>query len=153
MDLIFWRHAEAEEEREGLPDMERVLTARGQKQASRMASWLDRQLPDSTRIWASPARRTDQTAHALGRKYRTRAELGPDASPVQLLQVAQWPDSKTAALIVGHQPALGQTIARLLGVEALAIPMKKGSVWWLRQRDRDGEPQTVIVAVQTPDTL
>jgi len=28
MDLIFWRHAEAEDEREGLPDLDRALTSR-----------------------------------------------------------------------------------------------------------------------------
>ncbi len=41
MDLILWRHAEAEMSE---PDMERVLTARGQKQARRMAGWLTTQL-------------------------------------------------------------------------------------------------------------
>lgn len=59
MDLILWRHAEAEP---GEPDLERALTAKGQRQARRMADWLGSQLPDSCRILASPALRCLQTA-------------------------------------------------------------------------------------------
>jgi phosphohistidine phosphatase len=42
MDLILWRHAEAED---GLPDLERRLTPRGQKHAARIAQWLLQRLP------------------------------------------------------------------------------------------------------------
>ena len=46
MDLILWRHAEAEDWPEGDPqggsDLERSLTARGEKQAARMASSIER---------------------------------------------------------------------------------------------------------------
>ena len=85
MDLILWRHAEAEDLEEtdegGGGDLSRRLTAKGEKQAARMAAWLDRQLPDGVRIWCSPAVRTEQTVIALGRKYRVRNELRPEASP------------------------------------------------------------------------
>ena len=91
MDLILWRHAEAVEAAPGELDMGRVLTARGDKQAARMAAWLDRQLPDSARIWVSPARRTEQTALALGRKFKVNPALGPMGSPDQLLELVQWP--------------------------------------------------------------
>ena len=49
MDLVLWRHAEAQEWVEGCDDMARTLTLRGEKQAARMAAWLDRQLPEGTR--------------------------------------------------------------------------------------------------------
>jgi len=153
MDLILWRHAEAEDEREGLSDMDRSLTPKGQKQASRMAAWLDRQLPESTRVLASPARRTEQTVQALGRKYKLRPELAPGATPAQLLQVAQWPEGKAAVLVVGHQPTIGQTVAQLLGLDDPSFSVKKGAVWWLRQREREGQFQTVLVAVQAPETI
>lgn len=81
MDLILWRHAEAEDWVEGCDDLERSLTPRGEKQAARMAGWLDRQLPEATRILCSPARRCEQTALALGRKYKIKPELAPDGSP------------------------------------------------------------------------
>ena len=134
-------------------DLDRALTSRGVKQAARVATWLDRQLPEGTRIVCSPARRCEQTALALGRKFKTRAELGPGASVEQLLDVAQWPVAKQAVVIIGHQPVLGETIARLLPFKFDACPVRKGTVWWLRTRERDGHQQTVVAAVQSADTL
>jgi phosphohistidine phosphatase len=140
MDLILWRHAEAEDWPEGDPqggsDLERSLTSRGEKQAARMANWLDRQLPEGARIFVSPARRCEQTALALGRKYKIRNELAPDATVEQLLELVQWPAAKSPILVVGHQPNLGQTIAQLLGLQESECPVKKGALWWLRSRDR-----------------
>ena len=81
-----------------------------------MAAWLDRQLPEGLRVLASPARRTEQTASALGRKFKMRAELLPGATPQDLLELAQWPRARGAVLIIGHQPVLGQTISQLLGM-------------------------------------
>lgn len=157
MDLILWRHAEAEDWPEGDPqgarDLERSLTPRGEKQAARMANWLDRQLPEGARILVSPARRCEQTALALGRKYKIRKELAPDATMEQLLELVQWPSSKSPILVVGHQPTLGQTIAQLMGLQVSECPIKKGAVWWLRNRDRDGLNQTVVVTVQTPEVM
>lgn len=157
MDLILWRHAEAEEwlpdDAQGISDLERSLTPRGEKQAARMAGWLDRQLPERTRILVSPARRCEQTALALGRKYKIRAELGPDAPPSQLLELVQWPGNKLPILVIGHQPTLGQTIAQLLGLQESECPVKKGALWWLRHREREGGTQTVVVTVQSPELL
>lgn len=157
MDLILWRHAEAEDAPEGdwqaSTDLARSLTARGEKQALRMAGWLDRQLPEGARILVSPARRCEQTALALGRKFKTREELAPGATPAQLLALVQWPSARSPILIVGHQPVLGQTIAQLLGLQENECPVKKGALWWLRSRDRDGQSQTVVVTVQSPEIL
>lgn len=153
MDLILWRHAEAEEPSDGVDDLARSLTPRGEKQAARMAAWLDRQLPEGLRVLASPARRTEQTASALGRKFKMRAELLPGGTPQDLLELAQWPRAKGAVLVVGHQPMLGQTIAQLLGLNASECVVRKGAVWWLRQRQRLDQSQTVLIAVQSPELL
>ncbi|MES2880012.1 MAG: phosphohistidine phosphatase SixA [Pseudomonadota bacterium] len=153
MDLVLWRHAEAQEWMEGCDDMARTLTSRGEKQAARMAAWLDRQLPESTRILVSPSRRTEQTAIALGRKYKLRSELAPDGTVSQLLELVQWPNAKGTVLVVGHQPTLGQTIAQLLGLSATECAVKKGAVWWLRYREREALSQTVVVTVQSPELL
>ena len=153
MDLILWRHAEAEEPEDGRDDLARALTARGEKQAARMAAWLDRQLPEGLRVLASPARRTEQTASTLGRKFKMRAELLPGAMPHDLLELAQWPRARGTVLIIGHQPVLGQTIAQLLGLQAPECAVRKGSVWWLRQRQRLEESQTVLITVQSPEFL
>jgi len=153
MDLILWRHAEAVEVAPGGDDMARVLTPRGEKQAARMAAWLDRQLPDSARIWVSPSRRTEQTAQALERKFRLSPTLGPMGTSEQLLELVQWPNAKGCVLVIGHQPTLGQTIASLLGLNASECSVKKGSLWWLRSREREAGAQTVVVTVQSPEVL
>ena len=153
MDLILWRHAEAQDPLDGQEDMSRALTGRGEKQAARMAHWLDRQLPEGARILVSPARRCEQTARALERKYKTRPELAVGGTVDQLLEAAQWPQGKATVLIVGHQPVLGQAIARLLGLSASECVVKRGAVWWLRNRERGALSQTVVVTVQSPEVL
>lgn len=153
MDLILWRHAEAEDERDGQSDLQRELTARGQKQAARMAAWLDRHLPEGTRILCSPAVRCEQTVLALGRKYKVRHQLQPGATPADLLEAAQWPAAKGPVMVVGHQPALGETLAQLLRFEGGQCAIRKGAVWWLRTRERDGQEQTLVWSVQSPELL
>jgi phosphohistidine phosphatase len=41
----------------------------------------------------------------------------------------------------------------LLGLQESDCPVKKGSLWWLRNRDRDGQSQTVVVTVQSPEVM
>ena len=73
MELILWRHAEAED---GAPDIARELTAKGHKQATKMAEFLRPRLPENTRILVSPARRTQQTVHALTKHFETEPDAG-----------------------------------------------------------------------------
>jgi phosphohistidine phosphatase len=153
MDLLLWRHAEAFDAREGQSDLERALTPKGERQAQRMADWIQRQLPASARVLASPARRTQQTAEALDRKFKTVAELAPGATVDALLHACRWPDGREAVLVVGHQPTLGQAAAYLLGGHTEPWPMRKAGLWWLRCRERDGVRQVVLHAVMAPDLL
>ena len=153
MDLIFWRHADAFESLEGQDDLSRTLTPKGEKQALRMSQWLDRQLPEGVRIISSPAVRCEQTVKPLGRKVKYKSEILPHASLEDMLVASGWPDSKMSVLIVGHQPGLGQAIAYLLGLPNGECSVRKGAVWWLRSRVRDGVTQTVVVSVQTPELL
>lgn len=148
MDLILWRHAEAEP---GEPDLNRRLTAKGVKQAARVAAWLERHLPDSCRILVSPARRAQQTAQALGRKFKTAPELAPGATVASVLAVANWADSREPVLIVGHQPTLGEVASLLLAGQEAAWSIKKGGVWWLSDRDRDGSATVVLRVVIGPE--
>lgn len=150
MDLILWRHAEAED---GFPDNNRKLTAKGEKQAEKMGEWLRERLPRDTRIIVSPARRTLQTALALKCKFETLREIGVGASVPALLAAAGWPDAKGAVLVVGHQPVLGQAAALLLGGAEADWSVKKGAVWWLSSRVRQDETQVVLRAVMAPDLL
>jgi phosphohistidine phosphatase len=117
-----------------------------------MAAWLDRQLTDGVKILCSPALRCEQTVLPLGRKYKVREELAPGATPEAILAAAQWPESKHAVLIVGHQPTLGQTAAMLLG-SPQEIAIRKGAVWWFRSRERGGEEQMVLMAALSPEMV
>lgn len=153
MDLVIWRHAEAVDWQEGCDDLDRALTARGYKQAIRMAEWLDRQLPENTRIFSSQARRCEDTVCRLDRKYKIHKDLLPESNAGDILASIQWPTAKGTVLLVGHQPMIGQIIAQSLGLKDSACAVRKGSVWWLRSRERDGQRQTVLVAVQSVDML
>ena len=150
MDLILWRHAEAEP---GEPDLDRRLTAKGIKQAARVASWLERHLPDSCRVLVSPARRAQQTVLPLGRKFKTVDELAPGASAASVLAVANWHDSRETVLVVGHQPTLGEVAALLLAGEASAWPIRKGAVWWLSNRDRDSAAAVMLRVAIGPEFI
>lgn len=151
MDLILWRHAEAEEVEATTPDHKRRLTARGEKQARQVARWLRERLPRKHRILVSPAERTQQTAHALELPYEIDPKLGIGATVMDVLTAAGWPEQSGAVVIVGHQPALGRVAALLLGGEEADWSIKKGGVWWFSNRVRNDETQTVLRAVLNPD--
>jgi phosphohistidine phosphatase len=153
MDLILWRHAEAHVLKEGQTDLERALTPKGERQAQRMAEWLNQRMAHSTRVLVSPAVRAQQTAKALDRHFKTVQLLAPEASVTALLSVTRWPEASEPVLVVGHQPTLGQVAALLLGEVAQEWVIKKGAVWWLRSREREGGNQVVLQAVQSPDLL
>ena len=153
MDLILWRHAEAFEGREVEDDLARRLTPKGERQALRMAEWLNQRLAHSTRIFVSPAVRCQQTAKALGKKFKTLDELGPAGDGEALLKAARWPDAAEPVLIVGHQPTLGFVASFLLAGQPQNWTLKKGAVWWLRNRMREDARQVILQAVQSPDCL
>src|SRR5690606_15467201 len=153
MDLILWRHAEARDAHEGESDLERPLTSKGERQAKRMAEWLNRRLAESTRILVSPALRTQQTAQALERDFKTVPAIVSGAAPEAVLKAARWPDASEPVLVVGHQPTLGQVAALLMCGQPQDWTLKKGAVWWLRQRDREGGAQVLLQAVQSADCL
>ena len=150
MELILWRHTEAED---ATPDLSRELTGRGRKQAARMADWLNPRLPPDIRILASPATRSRQTAQALGREYELVPALAPGASAEDVLAAAGWPDAPYPVLVVGHQPTLGQVAMRLLTGQDGDLTVKKGGIWWFQGRERAGQLQVVLRAVAAPDWL
>lgn len=148
MDILLWRHAEAED---GAPDAKRRLTARGRKQAKQVARWLKPRLPAGARILASPAVRAVQTAEALGLPFERLDKLGTGASASSLLGAAGWPHAGGTVLVVGHQPTLGRAAALLLTGDAADWSIRKGAVWWFTRRMRNGSVETVLRAVIAPD--
>ena len=158
-DLILWRHAEAEDSNPNDPnnDLARRLTSKGHRQAQLMAKWINQHYPAPLRILVSPAVRTQETAAALHRPFSTCPEIAPHVSVATLLKASSWPEKKTeedlAILIVGHQPTLGALVARLLIGRDEDWALKKGALCCLRQRQRFGQAQTVLLAALAPEHL
>ena len=150
MDLLLWRHAEAEE---GEDDLQRRLTERGRKQARIMAKWIGEHQLRDLHIIVSPAVRTQQTAEALKRPFRTVGTIGPDAGVADLIAACGWPDASGAVLVFGHQPVLGRLAALLLAGQEAEWPIKKGALWWLSNRTRIDDEQTVLRAAIPPELL
>lgn len=153
MDLILWRHAEAAEPEPGQLDMQRALTPKGQKQARRMAEWLESQLPENCKVLVSPAVRTLQTVEPLGRKFKVQPEIAPGADPREVLRVANWPNAREPVVIVGHQPTLGQVAALLMTGQPGYWEIKKAAAWWFVRREA-GDPESLYLkAVMAPDLI
>ena len=150
MNLILWRHAEAED---GAPDAKRKLTPRGRKQAKQVAHWLKKRLPADARILASPAVRAVQTAQALELPFEEAPKLGTGASASSLLGTAGWPQAGGTVVVVGHQPTLGRVAALLLTGDAADWSVRKGALWWFTYRIRNGNAETVLRAVVAPDLV
>jgi phosphohistidine phosphatase len=144
MELILWRHAEAED---GVADAKRKLTPKGEKQAKKVGRWLAKRLPDDTRVLSSPAVRARQTAQALGRRFATDKAIGTGAGPSDVLAATGWPEGEGTVVVVGHQPTFGEIAGLLLTGEPVELSIKKGAAWWFESRQRNGERETALKAV------
>jgi phosphohistidine phosphatase len=152
MDLILWRHAEAEDDAPG-GDLARPLTKRGRRQAERMAQWLRPRLEGEWRIVVSPAARTLETVKPLEMAFEVSEGVGTGGGPASVLREAGWPEATRSVIVVGHQPTLGEVAARLLQGGEGDVSMRKGAVWWFSTRARDGRTETVLKAVMNPEML
>lgn len=144
MDLILWRHADAEN---GSPDALRKLTHRGRAQAARVAAWLRPRLSEPCDVLVSPANRTQETALALGMPFAISAGVGIDARAAGIIAAADWPGRAGAVVVVGHQPTLGRIAAKLLTGSEADWEIGKGALWWFRHAGG----RTVLFAVLDPE--
>lgn len=159
LDVILWRHAHAKPVQNDQDDLERPLSAKGERQAKLMATWLNERLGEDVIVLSSPALRTVQTANALGLEYQLEQALRPGADVEAVLEVISRhldavpdDDQQKQILLVGHQPWIGQTIGRMLDMPA-GMEVKKGAVWWLRSEPEIGSPQFRLLAVMCPQLL
>ncbi len=150
MDLILWRHAEARNPEGAEADADRELTARGRRQAEKLAEWLRAQPLRNVAVLSSPAKRAVQTAQTLGLPVKVKTQLGVGASTADLLGAVDWPDHAGAIIVVGHQPTLGRLASLLLAGTEADWTIKKGGIWWFTNRVRLDETQTVLRAVLCP---
>ena len=118
--LTLIRHAKSSWDDPALPDFERPLNARGERDAPEMARRLAAQLERPLKLISSPAVRARATAEAFAaalglkpgviafepRLYETRADL-------LLRLVRALDDADAHVVLVGHNPALSE-LARTL---------------------------------------
>ena len=151
MELILWRHAEAEDANPG-GDSARRLTRKGEKQAERMARWLRPRLEGNWRIVSSPAVRALGTVAPLDLNYEIRETVSTAANARMVLDEAGWPRAGNT-VVVGHQPTLGEVAAILLGGQSGEVSVRKGAILWFATRERDGQVETLLKAVLDPEML
>ena len=144
MELILWRHAQAEDRE---PDAGRALTAKGKRHAARVGAWLDGQLPEGCRVLVSPAVRCRQSANALGRRYTVHDALDTGSTPERMLEACGWPGHRFPALLVGHQPQLGELAALVLAGVRQTWKIRKGSVLWIQGSDAEDSQPFIRLAV------
>lgn len=159
INLFLWRHAEAED---SSPDLARPLTPRGQKDASRVAKALARQIEADTRVLVSPSVRTRETAQPLITRAALHLEvddrLAPGADLDEVLDaletaIASCNGDAPSLVLVGHQPWVGQVARRLLTNGDGDWSVKKASAWWLVRRSRDGSAEWTLKSVLDPDLV
>ncbi len=159
INLFLWRHAEAEDTS---PDLARPLTARGQRDASRVAKALARQLDDNTRVVISPSARTRETAAPLIARASLPLEIDDRLAPGAHLgavldalesSIAECNGDACSLVMVGHQPWVGQMAGRLLTNQNGDWSVKKAAAWWLVRRSRDGSTEWTLRSVLDPDLV
>jgi phosphohistidine phosphatase len=119
-ELVLLRHAHAESAMPGQDDHDRALSMRGRAEATAAGVWLREHgyLPD--RVLCSTARRARETLDlaqdAIGHGETERMDAIYDATPGQLIALADSHRDVPRLLMVGHNP----------GFEHLAALMSTG---------------------------
>jgi len=144
-----WRHADAEN---GLNDLERELTRKGQQQSRQMAAWLAGRLPHDYTLIASEARRSQQTAAFLNKRYEVEPAFNPGAS-LQTVLTALEVYREGTVVLVGHQPYLGTLAARLMAGDPQYWAIKKGAIWWLSLHHQADDEPVRLKAALSPGML
>ncbi len=159
INLFLWRHAEAED---GWPDLARPLTAKGQRDAARVAKALAKQIGDNPCVVVSPAVRTRETVAPLVVKASLQFEVDPRLAPGSDLgdvlgaledTIASCNGDAPSLVMVGHQPWVGQVARHLLTGADGDWAVKKAAAWWLVRRARDGNAEWTLKSVLDPDLV
>lgn len=137
LNLILWRHADAEDAKVEGRDLPRKLTRKGHKQAKRAAAYLRPKLPANARIIVSQAARSQQTADYLEADYQVLAAINPDVDVHTLPRLINSFQDDSYVVLVGHQPWIGQLCAFLLNqnwTHQSLWSVRKGAFWWFQVR-------------------
>ena len=119
--LYLLRHAKSSWKDASMRDFDRPLKGRGRDAAKQIGKRLGEEKPHPELVVCSPAARTRETADIVLKHARLKVELTFDkriyeASLRDLLQVvADIPDDKQTAMMIGHNPGFEELVAFLSG--------------------------------------
>lgn len=133
-ELYLIRHALAEERGDAWPDdTKRPLTEEGMSRMRKAARGLARLGVSVEVVLSSPLVRARQTAEIVAGGLAPRPSLvnvdslAPDGTYAAVVADLEKHARKTRIALVGHEPAIGELAARLIGSRH-AIEFKKGAV-------------------------
>ena len=123
--ILLMRHAKSDWSRPGQSDFDRDLNRRGKKDAPCMGRLLSAYSHMPDRVFSSPAKRARVTAELVAKHcgyagdihYRDDAYPGSVGSLLAMLQKLN--DEIDQVLLIGHNPALEDTVQQLLAGEAI----------------------------------
>jgi probable hydrolase protein len=135
MNLLLWRHADAEALDN---DLARQLTIKGKEQARKMAQWINAHFYQDYTCWVSQAKRTQQTASYLTENMVINSKLNPGANVQKIIDELAKLKSNTDLILVGHQPWIGKLALFLINgyhYPNSYLSFKKANIWWLENKD------------------
>jgi phosphohistidine phosphatase len=160
--LLLLRHAKSSWDDDGLPDIERPLTPRGDRDARRIGKALGRRDPLPDLVLSSTARRARQTVAVVLRAAHLSLEpqftpaLYAASSDEILHLVRALPGACACALLVGHNPGFEELLGRLTGTAepmptaALAC-ISLDNVYWRDVADGKGQLTDLLIPKQLDD--
>lgn len=125
--LVLMRHAKSSWDKPELPDRDRPLNKRGEKDAPQMGRLLRKNDIKPDRVYASTAVRAAKTAELVAEKMHFEGEIiyldayymaEPDA---YLEPLRELPDDVKCVMIVGHNPGL-EGLLQILSRKVESMP-------------------------------
>ena len=132
-------------------DQDRTLTEKGAHQATQAGKWLKSQVFDRPACWASPYRRTLQTAENIsvstGYDIQSNTCLTPDREVSDVINQLQ--SSSSDVVLVSHLPLVGHIASYLIDGEIREQPWSPAECWVL-EGDAPGPGCMSVVGVWYP---
>lgn len=156
MIVYVMRHAEAVEAGGALQDEWRYLTEKGRQAAELVSAALVKHGPKPRLTITSPLTRAVQTAEIAAAKACRRnlvmasSLLLPGGDIDELVRYLKGCADAKRILLVGHEPQLGNVVARLLGRPGRAMVLKKGACVALKYDAGKGETPAEFLWYQLP---
>lgn len=142
--LLLMRHAKSDYPA-GVPDHDRPLAPRGERDADAAASWIASAYPRLDEVAVSPARRAQQTwarvaRHVDARRVREDPRIYEDWGSALRDVMAAFSEEASIALVVGHNP----------GIEEFAVTLSQGGDPSARTRLLTKYPTSGIAVLLVP---